>query len=157
MPNRTPEPAVRQEVKKEEDTYIRQPTHHTQPHPPTHHTQHIIHPPSSLYFFSAAAAACLAWSSLIMRITSSLLFSTFASSSSFAFLRSSCVANHSSLARSSSSGFACATMHAFIASRCSRHTHVAVIVRLTAHSANATKAPELAALPIILFEWRGRN
>lgn len=83
------------------------------------------------------AARALASSSRIMRITSARRFSTRARSSSFARRRSSYPANHSSRARSSSSGFAWATMHEFIARRCWRQIHVAVTVRLTAHSANA--------------------
>ena len=76
-------------------------------------------------------------SSRIIRITSSRRFSVRAFSASFSRRRSSCVANHCSRARSSSSGLAWATMHEFMARRCERQTHVAVTVRFTAHSAKA--------------------
>lgn len=92
---------------------------------------------SYLRSFSSLCLFLLSSSSLIIRITSCRLFSTLASSSSLWRRRASRPANHSSRARSSSSGFACATIQAFIASRCCRHTHVAVTVRLTAHSAKA--------------------
>lgn len=76
-------------------------------------------------------------SACINRITSTRRFSTAASCSSRSRRRASRPENHSSRARSSSSGLACASIHEFMASRWSRQTHVVVKVRLRAHSAKA--------------------
>lgn len=100
--------------------------------------------------FSSLCFLLLSSSSLIIWMTSCRLLSTLAASSSRCRRRASRLANHSSRARSSSSGFACATMHAFMASRCCRQTQVAVMVRFTTHSANAVK-DESASQPASQF------
>lgn len=78
-------------------------------------------------------------SSFIILIISFLLFSLSLSSFSRARLLSSRPANHSSRARSSSSGLACSTIQVFMASRCFLHTQVAVTVRLIAQAANSRR------------------